>query len=98
MLSYGSLVAKSRNSSTSKPVDEYRRSRFVKLRKTWTEDENQQLKAFVAQNLSVVRVAAVLKRSIIAVRSQARKLGTPFPPMKVFRRKWADTPSNHWRL
>jgi hypothetical protein len=90
--------SQNRESSTTKPVDEYRRSRFVKLRKIWTEDENQQLKAFVAQDLSVVRVAAVLKRSIIAVRTQARKLGTPFPPMKVFRRKWADMPSNHWRL
>jgi hypothetical protein len=81
----------------SKPVDEYGRSRFVKLRKVWTEGENEQLKAFVARDLSVVRVAAVLERSIISVRNQARKLGTPFPPMKVFRRKWAETPSNHWR-
>ena len=67
------------------------------MKRVWTEDENEQLKAFVAQELSVVRVAAVFKRSIIGVRRQARKLGTPFPPMKVFRRKWADTPSNHWR-
>jgi hypothetical protein len=66
----------------------------VKCLKVWTEVENEQLKAFVAQDVSVVRVAAVFKRTIIGVRYQARKLGTPFPPMKVFRRKWADPPSN----
>jgi hypothetical protein len=69
-----------------------------RLRINWTADENERLKAFVAQDVSVVRVAAVFRRSIIGVRNQARKLGTPFPSMKVFRRKWADTPSNHWRL
>jgi hypothetical protein len=69
----------------------------VKRLKVWTEVENEQLKAFVARDVSVVRVAAVFKRTIIGVRYQARKLGTPFPPMKVFRRKWADPPSNHWR-
>jgi hypothetical protein len=70
----------------------------TRLKRTWKAEENERLKAFVAQDASVVRVAAVFKRSIIGVRKQARKLGTPFPSMKVFRRKWADTPSNHWRL
>jgi hypothetical protein len=75
---------------------EYRKSGFVKrLKKAWMPDENERLKAFVAQEVSVVRAAAVFKRSITGVRNQARKLGAPFPPMKVFRRKWANTPSNH---
>jgi hypothetical protein len=77
---------------------EYRKSGFVtRLKKAWTPDENERLKALVAQDVSVVRAAAVFKRSITGVRNQTRKLGAPFPPMKVFRRKWAKTPSNHWR-
>jgi hypothetical protein len=75
------------------------RDRSVKrLRVNWTADENERLRAFVAQDVSVVRVAAAFRRSIISVRNQARKLGAPFPPTRIFRRKWADTPSNHRRL
>ena len=36
--------------------------------------------------------------SLSAVRQlQERKLGAPFPPMRVFRKKFADAPSNSWR-
>jgi hypothetical protein len=55
----------------------------VKRLKVWTEVENEQLKAFVAKDVSIVRVAAVFNRTIISVRNQARKLGTPFPLMNV---------------
>jgi hypothetical protein len=46
---------------------------------------------------SIVRAAGVFNRNTIAVRNQARKLGTPFPPMRVVRKKWAGTLSNQWR-
>jgi hypothetical protein len=64
----------------------------------WTEEDNARLKEFVAQDASIIRAAAALNRSIKNVRIQARKLGAPFPPMRVFRKKFAEAPSNSWRL
>jgi hypothetical protein len=55
------------------------------------------LKEFVAQGASIVRTAAALNRKIINVRTQARKIGTPFPPMRIYRKKFADTSSNFSR-
>jgi hypothetical protein len=46
------------------------------------------LKDFVARGVSIVRAAAALKRTRENVRSQARKLGTPFPRMATFRKNW----------
>jgi hypothetical protein len=66
-------------------------------KRPWTEDDNARLKEFVAQDLSIVRAAAAFNRSIKNVRIQARKLGAPFPPMRVFRKKLADTSSRLWR-
>jgi hypothetical protein len=60
----------------------------------WTQDEDERLKALVAQGASVVKVAAALKRRIISVRARARALGCPFPPLRVVRQKWADTSDN----
>lgn len=66
-------------------------------RAPWTEAENERLKALVEQGVSIVRVAAAFNRKTIAVRIHARKLGTPFPPMKDFRKKLGVTPSGSWR-
>ena len=57
----------------------------------WTKEEDGRLKAFVAKGVSVVKVAAALKRKITSVRSRARVLGCPFPPLRIARQKWADT-------
>ena len=57
----------------------------------WTEAEDDRLRVFVAQGASVVRVAAALKRKVISVRQRARKIGCPFPPLRIARQKWADT-------
>jgi hypothetical protein len=63
--------------------------RIVALAKRpWTEADNERLKNFVAQGLSIVRAAA-FRRTTKSVRIQARKIGTPFPPMRVFRKKFA---------
>jgi hypothetical protein len=64
---------------------------------SWTEEDNQRLKAFVEQGVSIVRVAAVFNRTIMSVRTQARKIGVPFPPMRAFRKKFAGDPSSSWR-
>jgi hypothetical protein len=57
----------------------------------WTKEEDERLKAFVAQGASVVKVAAALKRKTISVRTRARALGCPFPPLRIARQKWEDT-------
>ena len=59
----------------------------------WTEEENERLKAFVAQGVSIFRAAAAFNRTIISVRDQARRVGTPFPDMRIARKKSADISS-----
>jgi hypothetical protein len=51
----------------------------------WTKEEDERLKALVAQGASVVKAAAALKRKIVSVRARARTLGCPFPPLRVVR-------------
>jgi serine/threonine-protein kinase RIO1 len=63
-------------------------------RKPWTEEENNRLKAMVAQGVSIARAAVVFKRSLITVRTHARKLGTPFPHVREVRQKYADAPND----
>jgi hypothetical protein len=53
----------------------------------WTDEENNRLKAMVAQGVSITRAAVTFKRSTIALRHQARKLGTPFPHIRVVRQR-----------
>jgi hypothetical protein len=60
----------------------------------WTEEDNNRLKAMVAQRVSIARAAVTFKRSLIAVRNQARKLGTPFPYVREVRQKYTDVLSN----
>jgi hypothetical protein len=66
-------------------------------KRPWTQEDNARLKEFVAQGASIIRVAAALHRSTKSIRIQARKLGEPFPPMRVFRKKLADVLSGSWR-
>ena len=65
-------------------------------KRPWTDADNERLKTFVAQGVSIIRAAAALNRTTAGIRAQARKLGTPFPPTRALRRQWADTPSL-WR-
>ena len=64
----------------------------------WTEADNERIREFVKQGVSIVRAAASLKRTTISVRARARKIGSPFPSMKETRKKWANTPSNPWHM
>jgi hypothetical protein len=50
-----------------------------KMKNAWTEPDNARLMQMVAAGASPIRVAAVFNRSMVSVRVQARKLGTPFP-------------------
>jgi transposase len=65
--------------------------------RVWTDEDNDRLKAIVAQGVSIARAAVTFNRSLNSVRNRARKLGTAFPSTRVARKKWADTPSNEWR-
>jgi hypothetical protein len=59
------------------------------LNPPWTKEDDERLKSFVARGYSTVRASAALKRSIARVRNQARKIGCPFPPLRIARQKWA---------
>ena len=61
----------------------------------WTDAENERLKALVVQGVSI---AAVFNRKMVAVRTHARRLGTPFPRMNEFRKKVGAAPSSSLRL
>jgi hypothetical protein len=55
---------------------------------SWTVEDSQRLTSFVENGASPIRAAAALRRTIGAVRAQARLLGSPFPPLRVAREKW----------
>jgi hypothetical protein len=65
-----------------------------RLREQWTPQDDERLKALTAQGVSVVKVAAALKRKIGSVRNRARSIGCPFPPLRIARKKWADAQDN----
>jgi hypothetical protein len=71
---------------------------IVRLKSEWTEEDNARLKEFVAQGASIIRAAAALDRSIRHVRIQARKLGAPFPPMRIFRQKFVVSVTSTHRI
>jgi hypothetical protein len=67
----------------------------LRLRKAaaWTDEENEGLKGLATSGASMVRAAAALGRSMISVRDQARKLGTPFPSLRIARGRWTEASS-----
>ena len=67
------------------------------IKSAWTDDDDERLKALVAQDVLIVRAAAALKRSTSATRVRARIIGCPFPALRLVRRKWADGKDNLWR-
>jgi hypothetical protein len=62
----------------------------MSLKPSWTEADNERIRQFVKQGTSALRAAAALKRTIISVRAQARKIGTPFPTVNEARKKLVD--------
>jgi hypothetical protein len=53
----------------------------------WTDDELKRLAAIVAAGGTPLRAAAALKRNLISCKNKARKLGTPFTPVRITRKK-----------
>jgi hypothetical protein len=70
----------------------------MSLKSFWTEADNERIRQFVKQGTSALRAAAALKRTIISVRAQARKIGTPFPTVRDVRKKFAYDPKSSRRL
>jgi transposase-like protein len=57
------------------------------IRRAWTPEENERLKAMIAKGDPPFRMVAAFKRNLISVRSQARKLGIHFPSIRQTRRE-----------
>ena len=70
---------------------------MIRKSPVWTPAENARLKDLVAGGATFIKAAAALNRTTTSVRNQARKLGSPFQPIKEVRKKWAQSPSNLWR-
>jgi hypothetical protein len=77
--------------------DDLRTLTMRRILEPWTPQDDERVRVFAAQGASVVRTAAALRRRKVAVQARARKLGCPFPPLRVVRQKWANTPNNEWR-
>jgi hypothetical protein len=58
--------------------------------KAWTAEDNARLKELIKKSASAMKAAAALRRTTIAVRRQALKLGTPFPHKNELRKKLRD--------
>jgi GcrA cell cycle regulator len=58
-----------------------------KTKVSWSDEDNERLRALVAAGATAIRAAGVFNRSTAAVKTQARKLGTPFPPIRVAPKK-----------
>jgi hypothetical protein len=54
-------------------------------KRPWTDAELKQLSTLVAGGATAFRAAAKFKRSIIACRNQARKMGMPFTHVRITR-------------
>jgi hypothetical protein len=65
-----------------------------RLLEPWTTQDDERLKTFASQGASIIRASAALKRKIAGVRTRARALGCAFPPLRLARKKWADTPDD----
>jgi hypothetical protein len=53
-----------------------------KTKVSWS-DEDERLKPLVTAGATAIRAAGVFNRSTAAVKTQARKLATPFPRIRV---------------
>ena len=70
----------------------------VSLRKTpRTDEENERLRQLVTNGVSIFRAAATLKRKTGSIRTQARKIGCPFPTIKELRLKSSHSPDGQQR-
>jgi hypothetical protein len=57
------------------------------LQRKWTAEDCEKLKALMHQGASPFRASAALRRPLQMVKTKARELGCPFPPLRSLRAK-----------
>lgn len=55
--------------------------------RTWTEQDIGRLKDMVETGVSAQRASVAFRRSVVAVKAQAKKCGFPFPDERLLKRK-----------
>jgi hypothetical protein len=68
------------------------------LFRPWTPEEDERIKAFVAEDTSLVRAAAALRRKQANAHVRAVKLGCAFPTMTEARKKYSAVTNRTRRL
>lgn len=69
----------------------------------WSAQDEEHLLQFVRSGATPIRAAAYLKRSIVSVKSRARRIGAPFLPdratkkRRLLRYEAAKTQALSWR-
>ena len=54
--------------------------------RTWVSDDLQRLEIMVKSGVSAMRSAAIFRRSVLSVKTQAKRLGCPFPDERALKR------------
>jgi hypothetical protein len=65
--------------------------------KPWTDADDDRIRDFVKQGVSVLRAASALGRTTQSVRRRARTIGSSFPTRSEARKKFAGDPQSSWR-
>lgn len=60
---------------------------MMPITKPWSDTDREKLKTMIEAGASPLKCAAALKRKINSVRKQAHHIGTPFPDMRLVRRR-----------
>jgi hypothetical protein len=67
------------------------------LLRPWTPGDDERVRGFVANGISIVRAGAALNRKQVSVRDRAKKLGCPFPTLEAARKKLFGSFDATWR-
>jgi hypothetical protein len=55
--------------------------------RTWKPDDLRRLQEMVSKGVSAARAAVALRRTTVAIKAQAKKMGCPFPDDRVLKRE-----------
>jgi hypothetical protein len=63
-----------------------------------TSSDDERIRAFAAQDVSIVRAGAALGRKQLSVGQRTKTFGCPSPTLAAARKKWSARRSSTWRL